>query len=121
MCIVYIVSKVGFDFSQISQKKAGNGTSYPRKLVGETIHLSARIFAVADVFDALCSRRPYKEPIGFDDSMAILEKDTGSHFDPLVMAEFRNIAPEIFLRLANRSENDARQLLEDLVRQHFYM
>jgi len=98
-----------------------NGTGYPRKLKGEMIPLAARIFAVADVFDALCSRRPYKEPIGFDDSMAILEKDTGSHFDPAVMAEFRNIAQEIYLRLANSSENDTRQLLNDLVRQHFYM
>jgi HD-GYP domain-containing protein (c-di-GMP phosphodiesterase class II) len=98
-----------------------NGSGYPRQLAGETIPLAARIFAVADVFDALCSKRPYKEPMGFDAAMGILEKDTGSHFDPSVMAVFRSMAPDIFKRLANSSESDSRQLLEDRVRQHFEM
>lgn len=98
-----------------------NGAGYPRRLAGEDIPLSARIFAVADVFDALCSRRPYKEPMGFDAAMAILEKDTGTHFDPAVMAVFRPMARKTFERLANCSEADARQLLEDRVRQHFEM
>ena len=98
-----------------------NGAGYPRQLKGEDIPLSARIFAVADVFDALCSKRPYKEPMGFDAAMAILEKDTGSHFDPAVMAVFRPMARATFERLANISEDDSRQLLEDRVRQHFDM
>jgi len=98
-----------------------NGAGYPRQLKGEDIPLSARIFAVADVFDALCSKRPYKEPMGFDATMAILEKDTGSHFDPAVMAVFRPMARATFDRLANISEADARQLLEDRVRKHFDM
>lgn len=98
-----------------------NGSGYPRQLAGEAIALSARIFAVADVFDALCSKRPYKEPMGFDATMAILEKDTGSHFDPAVMAVFRSMARAIFDRLANISEADSRQLLEDRVRKHFDM
>jgi HD-GYP domain-containing protein (c-di-GMP phosphodiesterase class II) len=98
-----------------------DGSGYPRKVTGEAIPLAARIFAVADVFDALCSKRPYKEPMGFEAAMTILEKDTGSHFDPSVMAVFRTIALEIFNRLANSTESDARQLLEDLVRQHFEM
>lgn len=96
-----------------------DGSGYPRQLAGDAIPLSARIFAVADVFDALCSKRPYKEPMGFEAAMAILEKDTGSHFDPAVMAVFRPMARKIFDRLANTNENDARQLLEDRVRQHF--
>jgi HD-GYP domain-containing protein (c-di-GMP phosphodiesterase class II) len=51
--------------------------------------------------------------------MTILENDTGSHFDPAVMAVFRPIAEEIFKRLLDSSENDARQLLEQRVRQYF--
>jgi HD-GYP domain-containing protein (c-di-GMP phosphodiesterase class II) len=98
-----------------------NGSGYPRKLAGTAIPLSARIFAVADVFDALCSKRPYKQPMGFDAAMAILEKDTGSHFDPSVMAVFRTLAPEIFKRLANSTESDSRRLLEESVRRHFEM
>jgi len=96
-----------------------NGAGYPLKLIGEAIPLAARIFAVADVFDALCSKRPYKEPMSFEAAMAILEKDTGSHFDPAVMAVFRPMARKTFDRLANISETDARQLLEDRVRHHF--
>ena len=98
-----------------------NGSGYPRQLAGAAIPLAARIFAVADVFDALCSKRPYKEPMGFDAAMAILEKDTGSHFDPSVMAVFKPMALEIFNRLANSAESDTRQLLEDRVRKHFEM
>ena len=61
--------------------------------------LAARIFAVADVFDALCSKRPYKEPMGFDAAMAILDQDTGSHFDPAVMKVFSRIAQTLYQRL----------------------
>lgn len=96
-----------------------NGSGYPRQLKGESIPLPARIFAVADVFDALCSKRPYKEPMGFDAAMAILEKDTGSHFDPGVMAVFRPMARDIFDQLAVSDERAARALLEARVRQHF--
>jgi HD-GYP domain-containing protein (c-di-GMP phosphodiesterase class II) len=96
-----------------------NGSGYPRRLQGEAIPLAARIFAVADVFDALCSKRPYKAPMSFDQAMGILEQDTGSHFDPAVMAIFRNLAAEIYQRLAEASESEARQLLEERVRKHF--
>jgi HD-GYP domain-containing protein (c-di-GMP phosphodiesterase class II) len=98
-----------------------NGSGYPRNLTGEAIPLAARIFAVADVFDALCSKRPYKEPMGFDAAMAILEKDTGSHFDPGVMAAFNAIARKTFDRLAQASEDDAKALMEERVRVHFGM
>lgn len=96
-----------------------NGSGYPRQLAGSDIPLSARIFAVADVFDALCSKRPYKEPMSFDAAMSILDKDTGSHFDPGVMAVFKPMARSIFDQLADSSEAQARQLLQDRVRQHF--
>jgi HD-GYP domain-containing protein (c-di-GMP phosphodiesterase class II) len=98
-----------------------NGSGYPRHQAGEEIPLSARIFAVADVFDALCSKRPYKEPMGFDATMSILEKDTGSHFDPGVMAIFQPMAREIFDRLAGCDEEQARVLLQGRVRFHFGM
>lgn len=96
-----------------------DGSGYPRGLAGEVIPLAARIFAVADVFDALCSRRPYKEPMTFDQAMAILDKDTGSHFDPDVMDAFRPIAREVFDRLEKCSEEDARRLLEERIRRYF--
>jgi HD-GYP domain-containing protein (c-di-GMP phosphodiesterase class II) len=98
-----------------------NGSGYPQQLAGEEIPLSARIFAVADVFDALCSKRPYKDPLSFDAAMSILEKDTGSHFDPSVMNEFRTMARQIYDQLLDLSEDSTRTLLEDKVRKHFQM
>jgi len=102
-----------------SHHEKWNGQGYPRRLLGEAIPLSARIFAVADVFDALCSKRPYKAPMTFEAVMEILEKDTGSHFDPQVMAAFRPMAGEIHRALVGASEEIVRELLERRVRRHF--
>ena len=96
-----------------------DGSGYPCQIAGESIPLAARIFAVADVFDALCSRRPYKEPLGFDATMVIVERDAGSHFDPSIVARFRPMARPIFERLAQCSEAEARELLRQLVLKHF--
>lgn len=102
-----------------SHHEKWNGSGYPQQLKGDAIPLSARVFAVADVFDALCSKRPYKEPLGFDAAMAILEQDTGSHFDPAVMAAFKPMARELYDRLLSSDEDRARELLEERVRMYF--
>lgn len=102
-----------------SHHEKWDGTGYPRQLLGEEIPLAARVFAVADVFDALCSKRPYKNGIGFDAAMAILEKDSGSHFDPAVIAAFRPIAKDVFDTLAKCRAVDTRNLLEQRIRMHF--
>ncbi|MBR3468177.1 MAG: HD domain-containing protein [Lachnospiraceae bacterium] len=65
-----------------------NGKGYPYGLAGEDIPLSARVMAVADVFDALVSRRCYKEPFSFEKAMEIIQKDAGTHFDPDVVKAF---------------------------------
>jgi HD-GYP domain-containing protein (c-di-GMP phosphodiesterase class II) len=96
-----------------------NGTGYPRQLKGEAIPLAARIFAMADVFDALCSKRPYKEPMSFDAAMAILEKDTGSHFDPQVMAIFKPMARDLFNQLNGCDEEKVKNLLSEFIMHHF--
>ncbi|MGJ8680311.1 DUF3369 domain-containing protein [Paraglaciecola sp.] len=62
-----------------------DGSGYPKKLVGEEIHIYGRIVAVADVFDALGSRRSYKEPWPIEDILALLKRDSGSHFDPSII------------------------------------
>ncbi|MBH9552561.1 HD domain-containing protein [Inhella sp. 4Y17] len=96
-----------------------DGTGYPRRLAGEAIPLSARIFAVADVFDALSSKRPYKEPLPFGQVMQILRQDSGRHFDPAVMAVFERLSEEIGQALQGSTEHSARQLLEAQIRKHF--
>lgn len=63
-----------------------DGTGYPDGLAGRGIPLAARLMAVADVYDALISRRPYKEPYPHEDAMARILAASGSHFDPDVVA-----------------------------------
>lgn len=70
-----------------------NGTGYPRGLVGEEIPLYGRIVAIADVFDALTSVRPYKQPWSFEKAMELIEQEKGHHFDPVLADLFiRNLA-----------------------------
>lgn len=65
-----------------------NGSGYPQGLAGEDIPLSARIMAVADVFDALVSKRSYKEPFSFEQAMNIIKDSSGTHFDPKIVEAF---------------------------------
>lgn len=72
-----------------------NGAGYPMGLSDRQIPLESRIVAICDVFDALTSRRPYKQPSSEEDSLKILDDKAGSHFDPTVHAAFRQAWPEI--------------------------
>ena len=65
-----------------------DGSGYPNGLQGEAIPLSGRIVAVADVFDALTSERPYKAAWPLDKARKLLEDNSGSHFDPACVAAF---------------------------------
>ena len=65
-----------------------NGKGYPKGLTEENIPLAARIMAIADVFDALVSKRCYKEAFSFEEAMSIIEKDAGAHFDPILTRVF---------------------------------
>ena len=65
-----------------------NGTGYPEKLAGEDIPLSARVMAVADVFDALVSKRVYKPAMPYEKAFSIIKEESGKHFDPDVVKAF---------------------------------
>ena len=65
-----------------------NGKGYPQGLAGEDIPLSARVMAVADVLDALVSRRSYKEPFTFEKAVEIIVEGKGTHFDPKIVDAF---------------------------------
>ncbi|MFH0974981.1 MAG: HD domain-containing phosphohydrolase [Spirochaetota bacterium] len=67
-----------------------DGTGYPNGLRGSQIHLFGRIVAVADVFDALMTRRPYKEPWPFEKAIELLFEEKGKHFDPDIVDLFLN-------------------------------
>ena len=72
-----------------------NGTGYPNKLKGEEIDINARIAAVADVFDALTSVRPYKDAWDIDRAIKQINDDSGTHFDPKVVDAFNNALDRI--------------------------
>lgn len=72
-----------------------NGKGYPEGKTGEDIPLAARIMAVADVFDALISKRVYKESMSLDEAFDIIMKDSGIHFDPEVAKVFIDMRPEV--------------------------
>jgi putative two-component system response regulator len=72
-----------------------DGSGYPSQLKGEDIPLAGRIVAIADVFDALISVRPYKKAYSVEESVKIMNAEDGSHFDPSLMAAFRKALPEI--------------------------
>ena len=72
-----------------------DGTGYPKGLKGEEIPLSARVMAVADVFDALVSRRCYKSPYPVEKSLEIIRESSGTHFDPLVVKAFLDAEDEV--------------------------
>lgn len=72
-----------------------DGTGYPKGLKGKDIPIGGRITAIADVFDALTSKRPYKEAFPVDKSLQIIKESGGSHFDPEVTDAFFAVQEEI--------------------------
>jgi putative two-component system response regulator len=72
-----------------------DGTGYPRGLRGEAIPLAGRITAVVDMFDALCSKRPYKEPLAVEAALAIIRAEAGRQLDPRAVDAFFAAQPEI--------------------------
>jgi putative nucleotidyltransferase with HDIG domain len=87
-----------------------DGTGYPRRLKGDEIPLGARLFMVADVFDAITSERPYHSPMSYDEAIAALRAQSGSHFDPAAVALFESIQPEELgaVRQCYADANEAR-------------
>ena len=72
-----------------------DGRGYPEGLVGSMIPLEARIMAVADVYDALVSKRIYKEPLSFEKTAAIMCEGMGTHFDPRLKPVFLGCREEL--------------------------
>ena len=72
-----------------------DGSGYPDKLAGTDIPIEARIVALADVYDALLSQRPYKPPMSQADALTIIEEGLGRHFDPQIVESFRSAKERI--------------------------
>lgn len=95
-----------------------DGSGYYRGLKGEDIPISARIFAIVDVFDALTSARPYKMAMTFDESIAILQQGVNTHFDPRLTLAFIAIAPTLYQQFSHNDEA-AHLELNAIVQKYF--
>ena len=78
-----------------SHHERWDGSGYPDGLKGNNIPIAARIVAIADVFDALSSERPYKKSFSEDKTFSIIKEGSGSHFDPAVVDAFFSVQDEI--------------------------
>jgi len=84
-----------------------DGTGYPNQLKGEEIPISGRIIMIADVFDALTTRRPYKEAWSVEDAVKQINDSAGSHFDPNLVSIFNEVLPSILTIKENYDESTA--------------
>ena len=87
-----------FDMAQmiaLSHHEKWDGTGYPQGLAGEAIPVAARVVAIADVFDALTSRRPYKEAWSLEKTFNFLSENAGTHFDPELVEIFVGLKQDI--------------------------
>ena len=90
----------------ITHHEKWDGSGYPHGLSGEDIPIEGRIAAVADVFDALTSERPYKAAWTVEDALALLQEQAGKHFDPELIPLFIQELPEILKIKAEFSERE---------------
>ncbi|PKO35467.1 MAG: two-component system response regulator [Betaproteobacteria bacterium HGW-Betaproteobacteria-7] len=102
----------------ISHHEKWDGSGYPLGLKGEDIPLEGRIVAIADVFDALLSLRPYKPALPLEQALHYLESQSGRHFDPQLIGAFEKAMPEILrIREIYADENGALTDLEFHIRE----
>lgn len=103
----------------ISHHEKWDGSGYPYNLSGSNIPISGRLMAIADVYDALISRRVYKEPFSHDYAVEFIKKGRGAHFDPIMVDKFLELQDQfraIALRYADHEEE--RAMLMQLSSQH---
>jgi len=90
-----------------------DGSGYPQGLTGEAIPLEGRIVAIADVFDALVSVRPYKPALPLETALQYFDEQSGRHFDPTLLVAFKKALPEILrIKEIYADENGALTDLE---------
>ena len=99
----------------LSHQEKWDGSGYPQGLAGDAIPVSARLMAVADVYDALISRRVYKEGMPHDKAVAIIIQGRGSHFDPDMVDAFVQLQDQfhaIALRFADSDADMAQKKVQ---------
>lgn len=106
-----ILAQVQFPFPVVdvvlTHHERWDGRGYPRGLKGEEIPIGGRIIAIADVFDALTSNRPYRRAMSHEDALLVLESESGKAFDPHLVQLFSAIFPELEQACREGQQTDA--------------
>ena len=79
----------------MSHHEKWNGSGYPKRLQGDKIPIYSRIVAIADVFDALTTKRPYKDPWSIEKTISFMKAQKGQHFEPKLLSAFFDVFPDI--------------------------
>lgn len=96
-----------------------DGSGYPAGLRGEDIPVAARMFAIVDAFDALTSRRPYKEPASLEVALGMLEESRGAAFDPVLLDRFAELAPALHRSVSGASDAELAGGLDEMLARYF--
>ena len=96
----------------LSHQEKWDGSGYPQGLKGEDIPLSARLMAMADVFDALISKRVYKEAMPVDQALEIMINGKGKHFDPELIDALLEIQDQL-IEIASRYRDTDEALADE--------
>ena len=96
-----------------------DGSGYPQGIYGKDIPLGARLFAVVDVFDALMSKRPYKEPLSFQEALKVLRDGAGKHFDPDVVSTFESVASVLHGEIGQADRSYLQAALKAIINEYF--
>lgn len=96
-----------------------DGTGYIQGLRGVSIPITARVFAVGDVFDALTSSRPYKEPYHFAQAREMIQRGAGTQFDPDVVGVFTAIATDVYREAHEADPRQLEAIVGGFVKDHY--
>jgi len=103
----------------LSHHEKITGEGYPGGQAGEGIPITIRIFCIADVIDALTSKRPYKEAWSFEAAMETLEEGSGSHFDPQLLHAFSKVVKPLYDKYGGKEEIFQKELRE-IIKKYFH-
>lgn len=96
-----------------------DGSGYLRGLQGDAIPLNARIFAIADVFDALTSRRPYKSAWPEEQVLHNIQEQSGTHFDPTLVAQFVSLGDTLYQQVQGLDAHQLEAFLHPIIAPYF--
>ncbi len=97
-----------------------DGSGYPHKIKGLDIPKIARLFTIVDVFDALTSKRPYKEAFSYEDSINIIKNECNTHFDSDLVDTFIQISKELYDSTSSKPKEQLKKELDVLIKHYFF-